>query len=73
MNNTSKLAALEAIYALLPKIECQRKCQECYNDQMTRLEAKRLPEPIPTGATEILSGRALRAPQHRSASCPLLT
>ncbi len=45
MNNTAKLIALEALYAQLPKIECQRKCQECCGPiAMTRLEAKRLPE-----------------------------
>ena len=45
MNNTAKLAALEALYSMLPKIECQRKCQECCGPiMMTRLEAKRLPE-----------------------------
>lgn len=45
MNNTARLAALEALYAQLPTIECQRKCQECCGPlAMTRLEAKRLPE-----------------------------
>lgn len=45
MNNTAKLAALEALYALLPKIDCQRKCQQfCGPIMMTRLEARRLPE-----------------------------
>jgi Fe-S-cluster containining protein len=47
VNNTAKLAALEALYAMLPKIECQRKCQDyCGPIMMTRLEAKRLPELI---------------------------
>lgn len=45
MNNTAKLAALEVLYAQLPKIECQRKCHEsCGPIVMTRLEARRLPE-----------------------------
>lgn len=45
MNNTAKLVALEALYAQLPKIECQRKCQACCGPiMMTRLESKRLPE-----------------------------
>lgn len=45
MNNTAKLAALDALYSQLPKIECQRKCHECCGPiMMTRLEARRLPE-----------------------------
>lgn len=36
---------MEALYAQLPKIECQRKCQECCGPvMMTRLEARRLLE-----------------------------
>lgn len=73
MNNTAKLAALEALYALLPKIECQRKCQECCGPiMMTRLEAKRLPEldcdmvPLNIGM-----GFLSRAPT-KNLVCPLL-
>jgi len=45
VNNTAKIAALEALYAMLPNIVCQRKCQDCCGPiMMTRLEARRLPE-----------------------------
>jgi len=45
VTNTAKLAALESLYAMLPKIVCQRKCQDCCGPiMMTRLEARRLPE-----------------------------
>lgn len=75
MNNTAKLAALESLYAQLPKIECQRKCQECCGPiVMTRLEARRLPElqfdrmPMRTG----LPGFAHVSRVPDTLTCPLL-
>lgn len=45
MNNTAKIAELEKLYAQLPTIVCQQKCQDyCGQIAMSRLEAKRLPE-----------------------------
>lgn len=45
MNNTAKLAALQALYAQLPTIQCQQKCHDyCGPVPMTRLEARRIPE-----------------------------
>jgi len=43
MNDTAKYQALQALYARLPKLECQRKCQECCGPvTMTRLEMRQL-------------------------------
>jgi Fe-S-cluster containining protein len=43
MNTTQKIAALETVYATLPGIACQQKCQACCTTfGMTRLEKKRL-------------------------------
>lgn len=43
MNDTRKLEALRALYARLPKLACQRRCQECCGPvTMTRLEMRQL-------------------------------
>jgi Fe-S-cluster containining protein len=43
MNNSSKLEAIDKILDGLPKLQCQRKCQEaCGPVLMTRLEWKRI-------------------------------
>jgi len=43
MNNSQKLAAIDAVYASLPKLECQRKCMACCQTfGMTGIELKRL-------------------------------
>lgn len=43
MNNTRKLQLIDEILADLPRIDCQRKCQEaCGPVMMSRLEWKRI-------------------------------
>ena len=43
MNNTARLRRIDETLAALPKLNCQRKCQECCGPiLMTRLEWKRI-------------------------------
>jgi hypothetical protein len=43
VNDTAKIKALDALYATLPRLDCQKKCSECCGPvTMTRLEAKRI-------------------------------
>lgn len=43
VNNTEKLKALDALYATLPKVDCQQKCQACCATfGMSGLEKRRL-------------------------------
>ncbi len=43
MNNTAKLKALDALYATLPRLDCQRKCQSCCQSfGMNWLEKRRI-------------------------------
>lgn len=79
MNNTAKIAALESLYAQLPKIECQRKCQECCGPiVMTRLEARRLPElsfdrmPMRTEGGPPLPGMGFVSRTPETLTCPML-
>lgn len=49
MNNTKKLSLIDALYARLPRIACQQRCQVCCGPiAMSRLEFRRLLSIDPT-------------------------
>jgi len=58
VNNTAKLQAIDALYATLPTLECQQKCQACCcTFGMSRLELRRIEQRV--GPLEVTQHRVL--------------
>ena len=78
MNNTAKIKALDALYATLPKLNCQGKCVACCQTfGMTGLEQRRLERQVGPLKTKRLrcdteSGQTLGVHNVLKGVCPLL-